>query len=191
MRAEIFCFSSYAPRAGKMLTMRIFLYIINFSASEVRIFSMKIDIAALKKEPGRPLFYEFTVNVSEMELDEEIKLLSPLTVQLAVIYQDGKLLINGKLNAEIELACSRCLKIYAEDFSEKFEDEIAVGEETELNLVWLVREIFYTALPLKPLCNAACRGLCETCGADLNQGSCGCPTEKTDPRWAVLGQLLK
>ncbi|NLM53233.1 MAG: DUF177 domain-containing protein [Firmicutes bacterium] len=176
---------------GKMLTMQIFTYIINFSASEVRIFSMKIDIAALKKEPGRPFTYDFTVDASQLELDADTELLSPLSVHLIAVYQDGKLVVNGKLSTKIKLVCSRCLKIFAHDFVEEFAEEIDISGETEQDLSWLAREIFYTALPLKPLCKATCRGLCETCGADLNEKQCDCAKDKTDPRWAVLGQLLK
>jgi uncharacterized protein len=35
-------------------------------------------------------------------------------------------------------------------------------------------EQIYLELPMKPVCREACRGLCPTCGADLNAGSCAC-----------------
>ena len=40
------------------------------------------------------------------------------------------------------------------------------------------------------LCSQDCKGLCEKCGADLNNGPCSCKLN-TDPRFAVLGQLLE
>lgn len=180
-----------AGRLGKMLTMQVLLYIIDFSAREVRIFAMKIDLAALKNKPGSPFTYDFAVKASQLDPGADLELQSPLFVRLTAMYQDGKLVVSGKLSAKIKLMCSRCLKEFAQDFSEEFEDEITVAEETELNLAWLAKEIFYTALPLKPLCKPACRGLCEHCGADLNEKQCDCARETTDPRWAVLGQLLK
>ena len=54
-------------------------------------------------------------------------------------------------------------------------------------------EVFTTALVLamdsKHVCSEDCKGLCATCGADLNEGPCGCKPE-IDPRFAALAQLL-
>ena len=54
-------------------------------------------------------------------------------------------------------------------------------------------ELFTTALVLsmdaKHVCSEDCKGLCPTCGADLNNGPCNCGKE-IDPRLAVLAQLL-
>ena len=44
-----------------------------------------------------------------------------------------------------------------------------------LDLRPLVRDALLLDLPLAPLCQEDCRGLCPTCGADLNEGPCGCP----------------
>ena len=41
----------------------------------------------------------------------------------------------------------------------------------------------------KHLCSEDCKGLCPTCGKDLNEGPCGCGKE-VDPRLAVLAKLL-
>ena len=35
-------------------------------------------------------------------------------------------------------------------------------------------------LPLVPLCDEDCKGLCPTCGANLNEGPCGCEKEQSD-----------
>ena len=45
------------------------------------------------------------------------------------------------------------------------------------------------AMDSKHVCSEDCKGLCATCGADLNQGPCGCKPE-IDPRFAALAQLL-
>jgi uncharacterized protein len=58
-----------------------------------------------------------------------------------------------------------------------------------LDLRPLVRDALLLELPLAPLCRENCRGLCPTCGADLNRGSCGCPPAANDQRWAALDSL--
>ena len=42
----------------------------------------------------------------------------------------------------------------------------------------------------RSLCRDDCKGLCDRCGANLNEGPCSCKAEK-DPRLAVLEQLLE
>ena len=39
---------------------------------------------------------------------------------------------------------------------------------------------FVFELPLVPLCDEDCKGLCPTCGANLNEGPCGCEKEQSD-----------
>ena len=73
-----------------------------------------------------------------------------------------------------------------------------VGEEDEetyplrgemLDLQPLVRDALLLELPLAPLCNEECKGLCPACGADLNDGPCSCDTRPADPRWSALDSL--
>jgi uncharacterized protein len=59
-----------------------------------------------------------------------------------------------------------------------------------LDLADMLREQFYLALPMRPLCRLDCQGLCPTCGIDRNVDSCQCKTEWVDPRLSVLKALV-
>ena len=59
-----------------------------------------------------------------------------------------------------------------------------------LDIGELLREQFQLALPMKPLCSDACRGLCAQCGANLNRTECECAPAWEDPRLAPLKSLL-
>lgn len=61
-----------------------------------------------------------------------------------------------------------------------------VGEEIDLGEI--LREELVLAMPSKPLCRDACKGICAGCGAELNSEPCTCVAQ-TDPRWDVLKQL--
>ncbi len=63
-----------------------------------------------------------------------------------------------------------------------------IGEHVDLDD--LVREQILLALPTRQLCRDDCKGLCPTCGANLNQTTCDCSAEEIDPRFAALAQLL-
>jgi uncharacterized protein len=118
----------------------------------------------------------------------------------------------GASRAEIALPCSRCLKDVAlalevgATFSfiparsaggEGNEEVEAASEEPDMYLydggeVALrepVRDSLIMAVPLQPFCREDCQGLCSRCGADLNDGPCGCAPEAVDPRWGALARL--
>ena len=69
-------------------------------------------------------------------------------------------------------------------------DELVLVENEELELEPLVESDVYLNLPQKTLCKSDCRGLCQHCGKNLNDGLCGCHEKKVDPRLAVLASLL-
>ena len=68
------------------------------------------------------------------------------------------------------------------------EDEAYPLEGEILDLFDLVRDSLVLELPIAPLCREDCKGLCVTCGADRNEGECGCDAP-IDPRWASLETL--
>jgi uncharacterized protein len=58
-----------------------------------------------------------------------------------------------------------------------------------LDLADQVWESLLVLLPARLLCREDCAGLCQSCGADLNEGPCSC-TKEGDPRWDVLTDAL-
>ena len=75
-------------------------------------------------------------------------------------------------------------ELHADDTAATFyrDDEIDLGE--------LMREQFYLALPMKPLCRPDCKGLCPQCGTSLNTDTCQCEPRWEDPRLAGLKALM-
>ncbi len=59
-----------------------------------------------------------------------------------------------------------------------------------LDLADMLREQFYLALPMRPLCRPDCRGLCPSCGIDRNVDTCQCQTDWVDPRLSGLKALV-
>jgi uncharacterized protein len=58
-----------------------------------------------------------------------------------------------------------------------------------IDLAPALREQILLAVPPSPVCDEACKGLCPTCGKDLNAGDCGCEQTTLDPRWAALKSI--
>jgi uncharacterized protein len=114
------------------------------------------------------------------------------------------ILIQGKLQAWTPVECVRCLKpfeqTYEVEISELFSLETANSSENNpyvvdeggiIDLTPIVREEGILAVPIQVLCSPDCKGLCAECGADLNEGPCGCEEDSIDPRLAPLRLLLK
>ncbi|HUF12180.1 MAG TPA: DUF177 domain-containing protein [Longimicrobiales bacterium] len=113
-------------------------------------------------------------------------------------------LVQGRVTAEIRHECRRCLEPLtvrlAEDVSMFFregvaepeaeaEEVYALPDRGDLDLGPAVREQIVLAVPRFALCREECRGLCATCGKDLNEGECGCVVEEVDDRWAALRRI--
>jgi uncharacterized protein len=118
--------------------------------------------------------------------------------------------LRGRLSAELELQCARCLEPVPQQVRREFEllyrplgadagrDELSVTDaEAEIGyyqgegllLEDVLREQILLALPLKITCREECKGLCPLCGKNLNQEQCSCSTEVEDPRWAALKEV--
>lgn len=112
------------------------------------------------------------------------------------------LLAQGRLEAQTQLECDRCLASFAQalevDLDELFayppalatDPLLSIPETGLLDLNPLLREHFLLAIPLKPVCKPDCRGLCLECGIDLNESTCEHPVDDIDPRLAALRSLL-
>jgi uncharacterized protein len=68
--------------------------------------------------------------------------------------------------------------------AEGADEEVYRGKEIDLDPI--LREQVVLALPGYPLCRDGCKGLCSSCGANLNERECGCERRVPDPRWAGL-----
>jgi uncharacterized protein len=121
-----------------------------------------------------------------------------------------KVRLTGRVRATLETDCGRCLEPFripvdmtfdllflpaaenaGTDEREVAEDDLGVSfyKDDLIDLRQLVREQFYLAMPMKPLCRDDCRGLCPVCGTNRNRESCSCETAWVDPRFEALRKL--
>ena len=117
----------------------------------------------------------------------------------------GRFYWHGTIEGDVELECRRCLGeasghvseeahlIFAEAGAEGVEDDpdvyIVDDRASELDLRPAIREQWLLNVPGYALCRDDCKGLCPTCGAELNFGDCGCVSTSADPRWTALRKV--
>ncbi len=111
-------------------------------------------------------------------------------------------LVSGVVTAPVAGECGRCLdpvsdslrvrvqELFAYDPDEAEQDEVARMEGDLLDLEPTLRDAVVLALPLTPLCDEDCAGLCPECGERLDDLPNDHTHGATDPRWSALQGLI-
>lgn len=168
---------------------------------------MQINVAQLlKAEVGATRKHRIE---SELESDG---VRYPIHGEVTLTNIGKKVLVQGTAHALSNLNCGRCLKSFKVNLLLKIEEEyyptidintgvklekpidfdaFKIDEHHILDLSEAIRQYMLLALPMKPLCQANCAGMCPVCGSDLNEARCSCPTETIDSRWTELLKLKK
>jgi uncharacterized protein len=169
---------------------------------------MQLELTRYRQPLGH---FTRTFEPGEVQQGEEAyRIVAPVLLDFDIHKDKDRFRLAGKATTELELPCSRCLEVFrmpvdaefdlryhpASEMSGEAESEVededletSYYREDQIDLNELLREQFYLALPMKPLCQEGCKGLCPHCGTNLNAGACACTVERTDPRLAVLKTL--
>lgn len=140
-------------------------------------------------------------------------LVTPASLVFDIHKDKTKFRLVGRVTTRLEMPCSRCLEPFTVDVDAPFDlryqpqselqhsvgehevkaDDVdtAFYENDEIDLGQLMEEQFLLSLPMKPLCSDDCKGLCATCGTNLNKAACNCTIQWEDPRLAALKALKK
>ncbi|RLA85031.1 MAG: DUF177 domain-containing protein [Deltaproteobacteria bacterium] len=143
-------------------------------------------------------------------LEEDLRLVSSIEGEVELRRKGDGVKAKGWLKTAVFIKCARCLKEFELPISSRFEglylhikyaphqEEVELSRE-DMEVTFLLEEVIdlgqmiheqiWIHIPMKPLCKEDCKGLCPLCGADLNEGECGCKREEIDPRFAVLKGL--
>ena len=164
---------------------------------------MLLDLGPILHQPGGRIPFALTMDCSDLEFGGSCPASEPVLAQGQVRNEAGVLLLTGTLDTTLHCVCDRCAAAFARPFHVSVEAVLVpelAHESNEDDWTFLLQgdqadlsEILHTAFVLnmdsKFLCSEDCKGLCPTCGKNLNDGPCTCKPE-ADPRWAALAQLL-
>jgi uncharacterized protein len=149
---------------------------------------------------------------------EDFRVVAPVDLAIRVTKDAQKVRLSGRIRTTLEADCGRCLEpfripvdsaldlLFLPDTGEAAEqlaagkgekevrdDDVGVSfyKNDTIDLGDVMRDEFYLALPMKPLCKDDCKGLCPVCGINRNRETCGCKADWVDPRLEALKTLLK
>ena len=171
---------------------------------------MKLDLGHIREAHTRS---DRTFDPAHVQqADDAYRIVAPVQLGIDIHKDKDQFRLAGTVRTELELTCSRCLEPFRfpadlafdqrylpqseaspEQEAEVEEDDLETSfyRDDQIDLNDLLREQFYLALPMKPLCREECQGLCPQCGTNLNAGTCDCSPAWEDPRLAPLKALKK
>ena len=163
---------------------------------------MKIKFSELKSPKGQSKKVSYDVDLKDFYFDgEKIKSSEKIVLSGEATYKDEIIILNANLKGILELICSRCLDTFIYpidiDIEERFtsnetleDEEVILVNSDVIDITEIVEKAIISTLPIKRLCKEDCKGLCQSCGANLNKEECSCNNEDIDLRLADLKALL-
>jgi uncharacterized protein len=164
-----------------------------------------IEIEHLTLEP---LHFQHVYGKSELPFKhDDAALEDPVSTDFVLTHKDKDLRVEGYVQAAMRLRCARCLREFAHSLDTRFDlfylpqsewkkdeeielkyEEMVVGyyDGISLDVDLMVMEQIELAMPMRFVCRADCKGLCPSCGTNLNEELCSCRIETADSRLAVL-----
>ena len=175
--------------------------------------SLKINVFLIPEEGQQFDFSEGNAWFKGCFKDGEVPdfSLDKVDVSCLITKTSGTVYIKGSFSALIDICCSRCLEntelSIGSDFAytlipakaETREDlelnpellEISYYQGDFIDLTHIICEQIILQIPIKVLCKEECKGLCQHCGANLNNSFCNCDSNVVDSRMAVLKNFIK
>ena len=174
---------------------------------------MKISIDEIPQSPKEIEFSETIEELNQIysrESSRDFGFPRLLGVHL-VYYRSGQeIFFSGRFDGTFKGRCARCLEEFEFSLNKDFDfvlipDPKRSGHRAEelhredlglsyysgdeIDLAPLIGEQVMLALPTRPLCRENCRGLCGSCGVNLNTERCHCSNIGSDPRMALFRTL--
>ena len=132
---------------------------------------------------------------------------SPMKVSGEITNTAGYMRMSLTMSVNYQTTCARCLKALDGCFTLDLEktvaprdvlgdidedklDDYAIIEDGFLDMDEPLLAEIEMEFPLRFLCKEDCRGLCQRCGKNLNDGECECNHNEVDPRLEPLRALL-
>jgi uncharacterized protein len=163
---------------------------------------MLLALSTIIQTPDSVLPFETELDLRDMEFGGSYPVTEAVKAVGTVRNTAGVLILTAQITTVLHGSCDRCATDVKRDYSFPVEHTLVVALESgdnddflevpnmRLDLDALVEEDVNLALPSKYLCNEECKGLCPTCGKNLNKDQCDCKAP-IDPRMEVLLKLLE
>ncbi|HKJ68773.1 MAG TPA: DUF177 domain-containing protein [bacterium] len=164
---------------------------------------IKIPIDQIGKAQGSE--FHFHGSQSDLDLQGTGFPVNDTNIGLRLLEAEDGYYLAGRLTGTAVLQCHRCLSEFDYPFDlelgalitferrKEFEGEggiiVVSPQSDEIDITKYISDTIVLDIPYKILCKEDCRGLCSSCGTNLNYDTCDCTQDTIDPRWEKLKEL--
>ena len=152
--------------------------------------------------------------LTDLSLDGSTTFTRPVHTRIRATLAGESIVIDGRVQTVVRMICSRCLEFFeytidtiftataiaeeqeiknnrsTDDMELSADDmDVIIYEGDSIDLREEVAQQIIMALPYKPVCREACKGLCSHCGINLNHHSCQCDNQDQGSPFAILKTL--
>ena len=169
--------------------------------------SMLIDMMPILSGETDKINFEFSFSFEdndESDIIPGVTFPEPFTVKGYVSNKSGYMNLVSETDIPYETCCARCLKeikghlhlcfekncAVISTLQNKDTDDYLLIEDAKLDLYVPLYEEILLEFPTRLLCDEECKGLCQKCGKNLNEGECSCNRKDIDPRLAKIQQYI-
>ena len=124
--------------------------------------------------PPEGLRHHARYDPAELKMERmDVRLRKPFEVDAFIILADRELVVTASIRCPLHLSCARCLEEFAVTLTPSAVFSYKVQPTDVVDITDDIRQEIMLAYPMVPICQPSCRGLCSTCGQNLNIASCG------------------
>lgn len=178
---------------------------------------MNLDVSKVLKQLQKRLSFEATIDLSDgfVASVDGIRAF-PFFIEGAFTGENGRYTLDLSYSGRMVFQCHRCLKAVEIEMAGKavypmvdprfdsaslgFEKGLSEGadglaeytmiQEPILVLDAFLEESVTVDRPSHIVCSEGCKGICPTCGSDLNTEMCTCDDDRIDPRLEALKNVF-
>lgn len=163
---------------------------------------MLFELKSVFLTEGEEKQVKYKLDVAEIDIDGVFPFKTPVDVTATATNRASLVTLTLTCTFDYVRNCDRC----GDEFMRKMEmsfthklaqtlvddgnDDYIETPDFKLELDEIVISDILLSLPQKNLCKEDCKGLCQSCGKNLNEGECTCDKRQIDPRLEILKQFM-
>jgi len=143
-----------------------------------------ISIQSILAQNGKQFQLSKKVKIDIVEPDFKVNEQVKINLDLTML-DNREILANFIIPITIIIYCARCLTEIEHKLILKFQriyssnpnsnQGIELIKRGQIDILKPLKEEILLSLPIKPLCQVDCKGICPSCGQNLNEKECDCP----------------
>lgn len=163
---------------------------------------MLFELKSVFQNEGEEKQVNYKLDIADIDIDGVFPFRTPIDVTATAKNRASLVSLTIRVCFSYSRSCDRCSTDFTREMDMLFEHKLAQTlvddgnddyietPDFKLELDDIVISDILLSLPQKNLCKDDCKGLCQICGKNLNEGDCSCDKREIDPRLEMLKQFM-